>query len=205
MKRTNIRAFATALVVAVLIGMSQLVNAAEASVVLGRSLATLAGNWAGEGSATFAICYNADFSAVEDCSTAANNAFFNQTFVFHSTTDKKGNSCSTLTITNGPEFPAVPASPANAFTFIQTGVTTSYNPATQSGVGSYTSYNANSDTFCNGSVLVNTGNAAAVSSGTGSIVVSQKGALIDGVTLTSENSPISDLADFVGHSVEFKQ
>lgn len=65
MKRTNIWAFASALVVAVLIGMSQLVNAAEASVVLGRSLATLAGNWAGEGSATFAICYNADFSGYE--------------------------------------------------------------------------------------------------------------------------------------------
>jgi hypothetical protein len=32
-------------------------------------LAWLAGNWAGQNSATYSVCFNSGFTAVEDCST----------------------------------------------------------------------------------------------------------------------------------------
>jgi hypothetical protein len=38
-------------------------------------LSGLAGNWAGQGTAAFAVCLNSDFSAVEDCSVASNSIF----------------------------------------------------------------------------------------------------------------------------------
>jgi len=202
LRKTKILVFAGALVIAGLFGMSR---PAEAVPPIGLKLSALAGNFAGEGSATFAVCYNSDFSAVADCSTAAKTAFYNETFVAQGISDKNGNSCSTITITNGPEFPSAPAFPADAFTAVQTVTTTSYNSATESGLGSSTTYNAGSGTSCKGSVLVNTANAAPTSNATVSFVVSQKGSRADSTTLTIQATPLSYITDFVGHEVSFRQ
>jgi hypothetical protein len=199
-KKVLISTIRIGLAIAVLLS----IRLASAEAAGGLPLAKFAGNYAGEGSATFAVCFNSDFSAVADCSTAPNSAFFSQTVVFQGTGDKSGNSCTTITVTNGPEFPNPPL-PANMLTFIQVGTVTSYNQATESGQQSFTIYAAGSGTSCNGSVLVNTGNAPIAGNSTGSFVVSQKGTRIDAVTLTSQNSPVADLADYVGHSVAFKQ
>jgi hypothetical protein len=202
LRKTKILVFAGALVIAGLFGMSR---PAEAVPPISLKLSALAGNFAGEGSATFAVCYNSDFSAVADCSTAAKTAFYNETFVAQGISDKNGNSCSTITITNGPEFPSAPAFPADAFTAVQTVTTTSYDSATESGLGSSTTYNAGSGTSCKGSVLVNTANQAPTGTGTTSFVVSQKGTRIDFVTLTVDSTPINDVTDYVGQAVTFRQ
>jgi hypothetical protein len=177
---------------------------AQAEAAAGLPLTKFAGNYAGEGSATFAVCFNSDFSAVAECSTAPKSAFYNQTAVFQGTADKSGNSCTTVSVTNGPEFPNPPL-PANVLTLIQVGTVTSYNQASESGLQSFTFYVAGSGASCNGSVLVNTANAPIAGNATTSFVASQKGSRVDEVTLTDQNSPVADLADFVGHSVAFKQ
>jgi hypothetical protein len=177
---------------------------AQAQAASGIPLASLAGNWAGEGSGTFEVCFSSGFAAVEDCSTAPESAFYNETFVFQGTTDKNGNNCSTLSITNAPEF-ASPVTPANAFSVIDVEKATSYNQSTETGTASITSYNAGSGTSCNGSVLLNTANAQPTQTSTASFVISQKGTRNDLVTPTLVNSPISDVGDYVGHAVAFKQ
>jgi hypothetical protein len=199
MRKASIGSAASALSVLLI-----LMSLGPAQAQPGLPQAALAGNWAGEGSGTFDVCFNSDFSAVEDCSTATNSAFYSETYVYQGTTDKNGNSCSTFTITNAPEF-ASPVTPANAFTLINVGKTTSYNQSTETGTGSVTSYNTGSGTFCNGSVLVNTANAQPTGSGTATCVFSQHGARVDCVTTTLVNSPISDVGDFAGHNVAFKQ
>ena len=123
---------------------------------------------------------------------------------FKAPADKSGNSCSTVSVTNGPEFPNPPL-PANTFTYIQVGTVSSYDAASESGQSSYTLYFAGSGTSCNGSVLVNTASAPVAGNLTTSFVASQKGSRIDGTVLTDQNSPVADIADFVGHSVAFRQ
>src|SRR5271163_2445287 len=63
----------------------------------GLPLSALAGAWAGQGSGTFAVCFNSDFSATEDCSTAPETAFFSQVAIGQATQDTKGNFCQTVT------------------------------------------------------------------------------------------------------------
>ncbi|HTT76153.1 MAG TPA: hypothetical protein VMF50_09280 [Candidatus Binataceae bacterium] len=199
MKKPHIACVASVLTVIVV-----LASLTPAQALPGLPLSALAGNWAGEGSSTFEVCFNSDFSAVEDCSTAPESAFYNETFVYQGTSDKSGNSCSTLSITNAPEF-ASPVTPANAFAVINVGKTTSYNQSTETGTVSFTSYNVGSGTSCNGSVLVNTANAQPTGTSTGSCAISQHGSRDDCVTTTLVNSPISDVGDYVGHNVAFKQ
>ena len=198
MKKNFIATIAGALVATIVfsLGMAQAAG--------GLPLAKLAGNYAGEGSATFSVCFNSDYSAVEACTTAPHSVFFSETFVFQGTTDASGNSCTTITVTNGPEFP-LPTTTSNVFTVIETGKVTSYTQATESGEQSFTAYNAGTGTSCNGSVLVNTAMAPVVGNSTASFVASQKGSRIDGVTLTIQNTPVADLTDYVGHAVAFKQ
>jgi hypothetical protein len=175
---------------------------AEAS----EALADLAGNYGGEQSATFAVCFNSTFSAVAPCATAPNTAFFTQTDVHQGAVDASGNSCTTGTITNGPEFPSAPPKPANVSTLISVGKVTSYNATTESGKVTVAVYTAGTGTFCNGSVFVNPAGAPVVGNVTLSFVVSQGWATrIDAVYLSAQNSPVADLADYVGHAVSFKQ
>jgi hypothetical protein len=78
-KKTKIAVLANVLAIAIVIGVNGLANA--------KSLAALAGKFAGEGSAAFAVCYNSDFSKVVDCKDAASTAFWNQTSVSQGTAD----------------------------------------------------------------------------------------------------------------------
>ena len=88
--------------------------------------AKLAGNYAGHGSSSFAVCFTAGFGAPADCSTAVDTAMYTQTSVSQVTIDKNGNSCATSTVVSGVEFPA-PTTKGSTTTFIQVGKTTSYN------------------------------------------------------------------------------
>lgn len=177
---------------------------AQAGGVFPPPLSGLAGNWAGQGSATFSICFNEDFSSVVDCSEAANTGFFSQVDVDQHTTDSKGNSCATDTISNSVEFP-FPPNPANTFTAILVGKITSYNQATGTGSGSDTVYNAGPGTYCNGSVFVNTANASPIGTTTVAFVISQFGSRADGIVLTAQNEPISDLDNYVGSGYDNRQ
>jgi hypothetical protein len=160
-------------------------------------LSALAGNWAGQGSDTFSLCFNSGFSSLVDCSSAENTAFFSQVTVTQQTADSRGNSCATITATNSVEFP-FPPTPANTFTQISVGKTTSYSQTTETGTVSFTNYNAGPGTFCNGAVLVNTGNAAPVLTGTTAFAISQFGNRADGIVQTAEAEPISYVDNYVG-------
>ncbi len=169
------------------------------------SLASLAGNWAGEGGATFALCFTSSFTALDDCSDpTAVPVYFTQTEVFQGTIAKNGSACYTVTFTNSPEFPN-PATPANTSSQILVVTTTSYNSSTQMVKGTTTAYNLEPGVSCNGSVLVNTANEAPADNVTTTSVVSQSGARIDTVVNTAVASPIPFLGDYVGRSVQFKQ
>src|SRR5713226_2103288 len=67
------------------------VRVSQAQDDQGVTLASLAGNFAGRGSGFFTRCFNAGFTAPEDCATAPHQVPFNQTGIFHRTGDAAGN------------------------------------------------------------------------------------------------------------------
>jgi hypothetical protein len=160
-------------------------------------LSGLVGNWAGQGTATFAVCLNSDFSAVEDCSIASNSIFVNEVLVTQQTTDAKGHFCQTETGADSQEFPSPPGS-ANTFIQINVGKVSSYNQATETGTINASIYDGDGDTYCNGSVLVNTVGAAPTAISTAAFTVSRFGNRIDAIVQTYQNEPISYLDNLVG-------
>jgi hypothetical protein len=187
-----------------LVGVLSSLSPARAQGPYGLPLATLAGNWAGPSTATFALCFNSDFTSVVDCTEAANAPFFNQVSVIQQTNDAKGNFCATVTSTNSPEFP-FPPGPAGTVTAIQVGKVTSYNPATESGTAQDTAYNAGPGTYCNGSVLVNTSGAAVTAVFTNAFTLSENGNRSDAIVLTWASEPISDVANLVASAYVHRQ
>jgi hypothetical protein len=117
----------------------------------GVTLADLAGNSAGRGSGFFTRCFNAGFTAPEDCATAPNQVPFNQTGIFHRTGDAAGNFCGVITVTiapvSGTKFPAG----VSASTTVGT---TSFDPTTGSGTQSFSRYHGGT---CSGAVFDMTG------------------------------------------------
>ena len=191
--------------IAGVLGIALVTATSRTAQAQGITLAQLAGNWAGEASATFALCLNTSLSAFVNCKEATPHVvFYTQTDVAQSTIDVSGNLCTTLQVTNSPEFPNA-AAPATAQTQVATQKTTFYNSTTETGSTSFTVYVEGAGTFCQGSVLVNTAKASPISSGTLSFVVSLKGTRIDSVTDTNVGSPIPYVADFVSHTAVFKQ
>jgi hypothetical protein len=170
----------------------------------GITLAQLAGNWAGEGNATFSFCWNSNYSALVDCKGAPNLVRYIDAIVFQGTSDTKGNSCNTVRHIFSPQFPN-PVTPAVVVTHITTQKNISYDSTSESGTASFKSYDDRPGTLCMGSVLVNTVKAPATSNGTLSFVVSQKGTRIDSVTDTVVDTPISSLGDYAGNTVAFEQ
>ncbi|HKV53083.1 MAG TPA: hypothetical protein VJN94_00440 [Candidatus Binataceae bacterium] len=203
MKRTSSAIAASALVFGLVIGISGAARA-KPKAPQGIPLASLAGNWAGQGHSTFSLCFTSGFASETDCTSAVDIAFYTEADIIQGTGDKSGNGCFTETITNSPEFPN-PATPASAFTQIVTTKSTSYNSATGIGESDFKVYNAGSGTLCNGSVLVNTADAPVVGSGTLTGVASQGGNRIDTITDTFVASPISDVDDSVGTGFVLKQ
>ena len=170
----------------------------------GITLAQLAGNWAVEGNATYALCFNVNYSALVNCKGAPHVAFYIQTVIGQSTIAANGISCGTIVISNSPEFPN-PATPANSSTQVLAGKTTFYNATTESGNSSFTAYNSGVGTFCSGSVLINPAKSAPLNTSTSSFVVSQKGTRIDSVTDTLVATPIPYIGDVVQHGEAFRQ
>ena len=166
--------------------------------------AKLAGNWAGHGSATFALCFTSGFGALSDCSTAVETAMLTETWVNQGTIDKSGNSCFTTTLVNGVEFPA-PTTKGFTETVIQVTKTTSYDPTTGTGAGSVTNYIAGAGTACNGSTLVNTANAPVDSTGTVQVVFSEKGNRADAVSTSFQPAGLKDETVLVDHTELFRQ
>ena len=155
------------------------------------------GNWSGQGSATFAVCYNADFSAFVDCDAAANTVFVSLVEVIQQTIGSNGNGCATITTTQSAEFP-FPPFPAHVFNVIQTSKNNSYNPVTGSGTATTTNYPAGSGTYCNGSVLVNTAGALPEGTATATFAISQLGKHSNVVAQTAHVEPISYIDNAVG-------
>ena len=161
------------------------------------SLAAPPGSWAGQGNATFTVCYNADFSDFADCASAGNTEFVSLVEVAQQTIAPNGNGCAAITTTQSAES-AYPPFPAHVFNVIQTSQNTSFNVATGLGAATTTNYPAGPGTYCNGAMLVNT--AGAVPEGTGIVtfVVSQKGNRSDAVLLTKVSEPVDYVDNYVG-------
>jgi len=140
----------------------------------GVTLASLAGKFAGRGSGFFTLCFNAGFTAPEDCATAPHQVPFNQTGIFHRTGDAAGNFCGVITVTiapvSGTKFPAG----VSASTTVGT---TSFDPTTGSGTQSFSRYNGGT---CSGPVFDMTG-ATLTGTTTSSFVVSDSGNRIESI------------------------
>jgi hypothetical protein len=147
----------------------------------GVTLADLAGNFAGRGSGFFTLCFNAGFTAPEDCATAPHPVPFNQTGIFYRTGDVAGNFCGVITLTTAPVFGT--KLPAGVSTTTQVGTTTSFDPTTGSGTESFSRYAGGS---CIGAVLDSTG-ATLTGTTTRSFVVSDSGNRIESI-ITSFSS-----------------
>ena len=150
------------------------VRVSQAQDDQGVTLASLAGDFAGRGSGFFTRCFNAAFTAPEDCATAPNQVPFNQTGIFHRTGDAAGNFCGVITITTAPvsgtKFPAG----VSASTTVGT---TSFDPTTGSGTQSFIRYHGGT---CSGAVFDSTG-ATPLGTTTSSFVVSDSGDRIESI------------------------
>jgi hypothetical protein len=140
----------------------------------GVTLASLAGKFAGRGSGFFTLCFNAGFTAPEDCATAPHQVPFNQTGIFYRTGDVAGNFCGVITITTAPVFGT--KFPAGVSTTTQVGTTT-FDPTTGSGTESFSRYAGGS---CIGAVFDSTG-ATLTGTTTRSFVVSDSGDRIESI------------------------
>jgi hypothetical protein len=210
-KETKLKTVANILATAIVMGLRSTLMGLVITIMGGSvpaqaflPLASLAGNFAGYGNGTFALCFNSGFSQTVDCKAAAHTVFYSQVSVDQGASDTKGNACSTDYITSSPEFP-FPPFPANTQVQIVAVTTTSYNATTGTAHQSFEAYDAANGASCNGSVLVNPGNAPVIISGTQTVVISMRGTRADGITDTLEAFPISDIDNVVLHGVSFKQ
>jgi hypothetical protein len=142
----------------------------------GVTLADLAGKFAGRGGGFETLCFNAGFTALEDCATAPHVVPFNITQIFHSTRDAAGNICSINTVAAKPVFGTTAPTSANTSTVV--GTTLSFDPTTGAGTVSQSVYHGGS---CIGAVLDSTG-ATLVATATASQVVSNSGNRIETIT-----------------------
>ncbi len=140
----------------------------------GVTLASLAGKFAGRGSGFFTLCFNAGFTALEDCATAPHQVPFNQTGIFHRTGDAAGNFCGVITITTAPVVGT--KLPAGVAATTQVGTTT-FDSTTGSGTESFSRYAGGS---CIGAVFDSTG-ATLTGTTTRSFVVSDSGDRIESI------------------------
>jgi len=164
----------------------------------------LVGRFAGQGSATYSLCYNKDFTELEDCSTAPNAVLTKESVVFQ-ITQTVGSGCEQLTETFAPLLPSPPAQPASSDNLIFAFKITSYNSNTQTGTSAATVYPAGPGVFCRGSSFVNNGRADPVATETFSFVVSQGSNRIDSLATSVIGAPINYIADFVETTTSLRQ
>ncbi len=164
----------------------------------------LVGSFAGQGSATYSLCYNKDLTELEDCSTAPNAVSTKESVVFQ-IAQTVGGGCETLTETFGPLSPSPPVQPASSDNLIFAFKITSYNSSTQTGTSAATVYPAGPGVFCQGSSFINQDGADPVATETFSFVVSQGSNRIDSVATSVVGAPINFLADFIETTTSFRQ
>ncbi len=138
----------------------------------GITLASLAGKFSQRGSGFFTVCLNAEFTGLQDCATAPHPVPFNITGIAHFTRDAAGNFCTIGTSTSAPV--AGSTFPAGADMATDVG-TTSFDPTTGSGTGSFSEYHGGS---CNGAVFDSKG-ATLTATGAFSFDVSGSGNRIE--------------------------
>ncbi len=154
------------------------VRVSQAQDDQGVTLASLAGKFAGRGSGFFSLCFAAPitaFTTVVDCaSVGAHPLPFNQTGIFHRTSDAAGNFCGVITVATAPvsgtKFPAG----VSASTTVGT---TSFDPTTGSGTQSFIRYHGGT---CSGAVFDSTG-ATPLGTTTSSFVVADSGDRIESI------------------------
>jgi len=150
------------------------VRVSQAQDDQGVTLASLAGKFAGRGSGFFTLCFNAGFTAPEDCATAPHPVPFNQTGIFYRTGDAAGNFCGVVTTTvapvSGTKFPA------GVSTSTTVG-TTSFDPTTGSGTETFSRYHGGT---CSGAVFDSNG-ATPLGTTTRRFVVSDSGDRIESI------------------------
>jgi hypothetical protein len=202
-KKTYLAVIASGLVIALVMGGSRLRARAGSS---GIPLSDLAGSFAGEAAANYAVCFNSSFSAAQSCSTTPQTQIvpFVDNGTFQVTSDAQGNACGEEFEANAPLFPG--PQPAGVNHFILVRVTTSYNPATGSGNNIVKGYIAKHGVGCHGASFVNTAGEPVDFTVKEHFVVSQNGNRSDAVALTVHTtSPVDFLSGFVGHSFALRQ
>jgi hypothetical protein len=202
-KKTYLAVIASGLVVTLVMGGSRLRARAGSS---GIPLSDLAGSFAGESAANYAVCFNSSFSAVQSCSTTPQTQIvpFVDNATFHFTSNTTGSSCADEFETNAPLFPGPEAAGVNHFIVVI--VTISYDPATGSGNSIIKGYLAKNGVGCRGASFVNTAGEPVDFTAKGHFVVSENGNRSDAVVLTIHTtSPVDVLSGFVGHSFALRQ
>ena len=207
MKKTYSAVIAGGLAIAAVITGGSRLRAQVGSIgSSGIPLSSLAGNFAGEASSNYGVCFNKNFTAVQSCSgtPVAQIVPFVDNATSRSTVNTSGGSCSEIVDINAPLFPG--PQPAGVFDYIFVGVLTSYNPATGSGNTSYKIYIAGPGVTCRGATFVNTARAPVSYTATNHFVVSEKGNRVDAVLLTFHTiSPVDFIAGDVSHGFALRQ
>jgi hypothetical protein len=183
----------TILIAALLLVMSQGLREVAADGDNGIPPKALAGKYADTLHGSFALCLDPTNSFAEISCTSSKAVVFPQTTiqVGNETGDKKGNACETYTETD-TDLPPDLSPPFVAVLYTVTKVT-SYDPATGSGDGTYTSYISGK---CVGATFVGSTNVTNVNStGTFHFVASDHGNRVDFVT-TKATDPIGGVGDF---------
>ena len=134
--------------------------------------ASLAGKFSVRGSGFNTVCFNAGFTALEDCATAPHIVPNNITGISQVTRDAAGNSCAVATNTSAPVFGTTRPATVNRRIFVS--ITPSFDPTTGSGTTLFSQYVGGN---CNGAVFDGAGTL--VATGTSTFVVSDSGNRIE--------------------------
>jgi hypothetical protein len=96
-KETKLKTVANILATAIVMGLRSTLMGLVITIMGGSvpaqaflPLASLAGNFAGYGNGTFALCFNSGFSQTVDCKAAAHTVFYSQVSVDQGASDTKG-------------------------------------------------------------------------------------------------------------------
>jgi hypothetical protein len=180
--------------------MSQGLKEVAADDDSGLSLKALAGNYSDTAQGSFALCLDPTNNFAEISCTNAKAVVFPTTVVDvgNETDDKKGNSCETYTETDSDLPPDL--SPPFVAVFHTVAKTVSYDRATESGDGTFTSYSGGK---CVGAGF-NSSGATVNATGTYHFVVGNGGKRVDFLA-TSLTDPVGAIGDFSFSGTNLRQ
>jgi hypothetical protein len=166
----------------------------------GIPLKALAGKYSSTAHGSYALCLDPtnNFAEVNCSSTKAVDFPQTEVDIGNGTADDKGNSCTTYSATISDQPPDL--SPPFVGVTHTVSRTTSYDPETGSGDGTFTSYSGGK---CVGAHF-NSDGATIASSGSSHFVVAHRGERGD-FNLTSLTNPIGSLGDFSYYGTNLRQ